>query len=99
MAKTRMNINDTAKKFITPSEKEVEEKEETIKKQEKTKTKTKNTRPFIKDGGFSQRAYYITEDQYTNIKLLSVVRNTDTSSIVREALKEYLEKNNKELPK
>lgn len=97
MAKTRMNVNDTAKKFITPPESEIKEKEETISKKEKTPIK--KTRPFIKDGGFSQRAYYIPEDQYTNIKLLSVVRNTDTSSIVREALKEYLDKNSNELPK
>lgn len=97
MAKTRMNVNDTAKKFITPPENEVKGKEETINKKEKNPIK--KTRPFIKDGGFSQRAYYIPEDQYTNIKLLSVVRNTDTSSIVREALQEYLDKNSNELPK
>ena len=53
----------------------------------------KKTRPFIKDGGYSQRAYYITDEQYKELKMLAVENDTDTSSLVREALSQFLEKN------
>ncbi|NMB09144.1 MAG: hypothetical protein GX982_00450, partial [Tissierellia bacterium] len=47
-------------------------------------------RPFIKDGGYSQRAYYITDEQYRELKILAVENDTDTSSLVREALDNFL---------
>jgi hypothetical protein len=97
MTKSRMNINETAKKFMSSNDKD-EKKEKSSNKQSETKEeKTKNSRPFIKDGGYTQRAYYITDEQYTDIKLLAVYRDTDTSSIVREALKEYIKNNKNEL--
>jgi len=97
MTKSRMNINETAKKFMSSNDKD-EKKEKSSNKQSETKEeKTKNSRPFIKNGGYTQRAYYITDEQYTDIKLLAVYRDTDTSSIVREALKEYIKNNKNEL--
>jgi len=94
MTKSRMNINETAKKFMSSNDKD-DKKEKTLNKQ--SDPKSKKSRPFIKDGGYTQRAYYITDEQYTDIKLLAVYRDTDTSSIVREALKEYIKNNKNEL--
>ena len=96
MTKSRMNINETAKKFMSSNDKD-EKKEKSLNKKTETKEQAKKSRPFIKDGGYTQRAYYITDEQYTDIKLLSVYRDTDTSSIVREALKEYIKNNKNEL--
>lgn len=50
----------------------------------------RQTRPSIKRGGFVQRAYYISNDVFKKIKFLAVEQERDASSIVREALDEYL---------
>jgi len=97
MSKSRMNINETAKKFMSNNDKDEKGEKLVNNKSETKEEKTKKSRPFIKDGGYTQRAYYITDEQYTDIKLLAVYRDTDTSSIVREALKEYINKNKNEL--
>jgi hypothetical protein len=98
MTKSRMNINETAKKFMSSNDNDEKKEEKPLTKEvDNKKEKTKKSRPFIKDGGYTQRAYYITDEQYTDIKLLAVYRDTDTSSIVREALKEYIKNNKNEL--
>ena len=93
--KSRINTQEIASRFISsiPNEDiedEVEEKKIEIKSENK---EVKKTRPFIKDGGYSQRAYYITDEQYKRLKILAVENDTDTSSLVREALSQFLEKN------
>lgn len=45
--------------------------------------------PKKSDVKLSQRGYYITDEQYKKIKLLAVEKDTDTSSIVREAIDKY----------
>ena len=91
--KSRINTQEIASRFISsiPNEKEneVEEKRVEIKTEKK---EVKKTRPFIKDGGYSQRAYYITDEQYRELKILAVENDTDTSSLVREALDQFLNK-------
>ena len=91
--KSRINTQEIASRFISsiPNEKEneVEEKRVDIKTEKK---EVKKTRPFIKDGGYSQRAYYITDEQYRELKILAVENDTDTSSLVREALDQFLNK-------
>lgn len=37
----------------------------------------------------TQKAYYITADQYYKLRMLSVKRNKDISSLLREILDEY----------
>ncbi len=93
--KSRINTQEIASRFISSipneeKENEVEEKKIEIKTEKK---EVKKTRPFIKDGGYSQRAYYITDEQYRELKILAVENDTDTSSLVREALDQFL--NNK----
>ena len=81
---------DVYKRQSIPNEEkenEVEEKKIEIKTEKK---EVKKTRPFIKDGGYSQRAYYITDEQYRELKILAVENDTDTSSLVREALDNFL---------
>lgn len=90
--KSRINTQEIASRFISsiPNEDiedEVEEKKIEIKSENK---EVKKTRPFIKDGGYSQRAYYITDEQYKELKILAVENDTDTSSLVREALDNFL---------
>lgn len=85
--KSRINTQEIASRFISsiPNEEienEVEEKREN--------KEVKKTRPFIKDGGYFQRAYYITDEQYKKLKILAVENDTDTSSLVREALDNFL---------
>ncbi|HHY08912.1 MAG TPA: hypothetical protein GX530_10465 [Corynebacteriales bacterium] len=91
--KSRINTQEIASRFISsiPNEREneVEEKRVEIKTEKK---EVKKTRPFIKDGGYSQRAYYITDEQYRELKILAVENDTDTSSLVREALDQFLNK-------
>ena len=53
-----------------------------------------NKRPIIKKNGCQQRQYYITDEQHKKLKLLAVNNNTDTSSLVRKALEEFLQKYN-----
>ena len=90
--KSRINTQEIASRFISSipneeKENEVEEKKIEIKTKKK---EVKKTRPFIKDGGYSQRAYYITDEQYRKLKILAVENDTDTSSLVREALDNFL---------
>ncbi len=92
--KSRINTQEIASRFISSipneeKENEVEEKKIEIKTEKK---EVKKTRPFIKDGGYSQRAYYITDEQYRELKILAVENDTDTSSLVREALDQFLNK-------
>ena len=93
--KSRINTQEIASRFISSIPNEEIENDVTEKKFEiKTEKKEiKKTRPFIKDGGYSQRAYYITDEQYKRLKILAVENDTDTSSLVREALSQFLEKN------
>lgn len=90
--KSRINTQEIASRFISsiPNEDiedEVEEKKIEIKSENK---EVKKTRPFIKDGGYFQRAYYITDEQYKKLKIIAVENDTDTSSLVREALDNFL---------
>lgn len=94
MSKSRIDRNKTAERFLSGiqnnNQNDVREENIDISIEKK---ETKKTRPFIKDGGYSQRAYYITDEQYKELKMLAVENDTDTSSLVREALSQFLEKN------
>lgn len=52
----------------------------------------RKTRPMMKGSGFVQRAYYISDEVYKKLKMLAVEEDRDASSIVREALDEYLKR-------
>ncbi|MGO1632870.1 MAG: hypothetical protein ACTHXX_12730 [Staphylococcus equorum] len=95
MTRSRINVNETAKKFLSEEKKE----EKSAKSNGEKKAETKATRPNIKNGKYKQRPYYISDEHYQSIRLLSVYRDTDTSSIVREALTDYLKKHQEELNK
>ena len=49
------------------------------------------TRDLAKKRGYMQRSYYITPNQNRIIKLLAAEDGTDTSSIVREAIQDYIQ--------
>lgn len=92
MSRSRIDRNKTAERFLS----NIQDDKQDV-KEEKTninieKKEVKKTRPFIKDGGYSQRAYYITDEQYRELKILAVEKSTDTSSLVREALDQFLSK-------
>ena len=94
--KTRMNTNEAISRFISGIEEPETEKEnikEDTKVEKKETKKQERTRPYIQSGGYQQRAYYITDEQYKNLKILAVKKDTDTSSLVREALNQFLAKN------
>ena len=94
--KTRMNTNEAINRFISGIEEPETENEnikKDIKEEEKEIQKQERTRPYIQSGGYQQRAYYITDEQYKNLKILAVKNDTDTSSLVREALSQFLAKN------
>lgn len=93
MSRSRININETAKKFLSEEKKEAK----AAVLSETKKEEAKSSRPNIQNGKYKQRPYYISDEHYQNIRLLSVYRDTDTSSIVREALADYLEKHQEEL--
>ena len=46
---------------------------------------------IIKTTTTKQKCYYITDVQYKTIKRIAIERDTDTSTIVREALDKYIE--------
>lgn len=85
--KSRMNINETAKKFLSNEETKISDTQ----KDKNEILEIKSNRPQIKEGKYKQRPYYISDKDYQDFKLLAVYRNTDASSLVREALKEYLD--------
>lgn len=94
--KTRMNTNEAINRFISGIEEPETENEnikEDIKVEEKEAKKQERTRPYIQSGGYQQRAYYITDEQYKDLKILAVKKDTDASSLVREALNQFLAKN------
>ena len=64
--KTRMNTNEAINRFISGIEEPETENEnikKDIKEEEKETQKQERTRPYIQSGGYSQRAYYITDEQ------------------------------------
>lgn len=69
--------------------KEQAPKKPELKNSEKLETKQK--RPSTKSG-LVQRAYYIKDEQYKALKLIAIEKETDTSSLVREALDTYIKK-------
>lgn len=87
-----MNTNEVASRFMSGisknEEKEVEVK--TSEKEDNKSGKVERTRPFIQSSGYQQRAYYISDEQYKKLRLLAVEKDTDTSSLVREALENFL---------
>ena len=93
MAKKRMNTNEVASRFISGLSKNEEQEVEvkTSKKEDSKSEKVERSRPFIQSSGYQQRAYYISDEHYKMLKLLAVERDTDTSSLVREALENFLE--------
>lgn len=97
MAKKRINTDEVASRFISgipnDEEKNDEEKNMEVKINEKRNNKTEKTertRPYIQSSGYQQRAYYISDEQYKELKLLAIEHDTDTSSLVREALDQFL---------
>ncbi len=90
MSRTRIDRNKTAERFLSNITEEKQDIREEKKDINIEKREIKKTRPFIKDGGYSQRAYYITDEQYKELKILAVENDTDTSSLVREALDNFL---------
>lgn len=93
MAKKRMNTDEVASRFISGISRNEEKNEEVKagKKVDNKPEKVERTRPFIQSSGYQQRAYYISDEQYKKLRLLAVERDTDTSSLVREALENFLE--------
>jgi hypothetical protein len=70
-----------------------EEKEKVVQTEptEQSQKIVKTTEPKLK-----QRGYYLREDQYTNLKLEAIKKNTDTSTILRKALDLYFDKKERE---
>ncbi len=93
MSRTRIDRKNTAERFLSNIQDDRQDVKEENTNINIEKKEVKKTRPFIKDGGYSQRAYYITDEQYKRLKILAVENDTDTSSLVREALSQFLEKN------
>ena len=85
-----MDRNKTAERFLSSIQDDMQDVKEESTNINIKKEEVKKTRPFIKDGGYSQRAYYITDEQYKKLKILAVEKDTDTSSLVREALDNFL---------
>lgn len=77
--------------FSSEKKSSIESGADEAKKAQVEKTEGKPTRPTTKTG-LTQRAYYITEEQYKTLKFMAVEKSTDTSSIVREALDSYFTK-------
>lgn len=80
MAKIK-SIGNVAEGLIGIGYKEKEKQSSDNKEQEKAK---------ISKSGLKQRGYYVTDEQYREIKRLAYERLTDTSFIVREAINEYI---------
>lgn len=81
MAKTK-GLGNVAEGLIGTEYKNSEENPESSKNNaEKSKGSKK---------GLRQRGYYITDEQYREIKRHAYERLTDTSFIVREAIDEYI---------
>lgn len=95
MSKSKFDVTETAKKFISdikePELKEeivsdIEDKNENLKPQ-KARGKDKNTGEKTTQVGF-----YITDEQNMNVAMAAIKMKKDKSSVVREALNSYLEK-------
>jgi len=82
--------DDVTKKFLSGLEPAATQPNE-IQQEDNTQIKRTN-RPRIKSSGHAQRSYYISDEAYKKIKQLALDEDRDTSSIVREALDEYLSK-------
>lgn len=85
MSKSRFDVSETAKQFIS----DIRRKE--------TLPVTDDSR-IERDGlevekvKTHQVGFYITEEQNMSIAFVAIKRKTDKSSIVREALNQYIEK-------
>lgn len=85
MSKSRFDVSETAKQFIS----DIRRKE--------TLSGTDDSR-LERDGlevekvKTRQVGFYITEEQNMSIAFVAIKRKTDKSSIVREALNQYIEK-------
>ena len=90
MSRTRIDRKNTAERFLSSIQDDRQDVKEENTNINIEKKEVKKTRPFIKDGGYSQRAYYITDEQYRELKILAVKNDTDASSLVREALDQFL---------
>lgn len=94
--KGKFTAKNAAEEFITKidvTEAVEAQTDATIVKPEDSKltTQKRQTRPTAKGSGYVQRAYYIPDSMFKKIKMLAVEQDRDASSIVREALEEYLE--------
>jgi len=49
-----------------------------------------NNKNEIINGDLTQKAYYVTKDQYRRLRMLSITRDKDMSFLIREMLDRYL---------
>lgn len=94
MSKAKFDVTETAKKFISDI-KETEIRNEAIVNGNKNIKQTKK-RAIGKDKETGEKTvqvgFYITDDQNMNIAMAAIKMKKDKSSLVREAIKLYLEK-------
>lgn len=95
MSKSKFDVTETAKKFISDI-KEPEIKDEMISDNNEMigESKQKKARGKKKETGekTTQVGFYITDEQNMNVAMAAIKMKKDKSSVVREALNIYLEK-------
>lgn len=92
----KFDVQETTKKFMSGLQNQdpvPAVPEQTLKSQSQ-QTKGKGCRSVIKETGevTKQVGYYVTLDQDKELSIAAIKMDTDKSSLVRQALKEYLEK-------
>ena len=85
MSKSRFDVSETAKQFIS----DIRRKETLPGTDDSRLERDRLEAEKVKT---RQVGFYITEEQNRSIAFVAIKRKTDKSSIVREALNQYIEK-------
>jgi hypothetical protein len=85
MSKSRFDVSETAKQFISDIR-----RKETL--PDTDDSRLESDRLEVEKVKTRQVGFYITEEQNMSIAFVAIKRKTDKSSIVREALNQYIEK-------
>ena len=85
MSKSRFDVSATAKHFISDIR-----RKETL--PDTDDSRLERDRLEVEKVKTRQVGFYITEEQNMSIAFVAIKRKTDKSSIVREALNQYIEK-------
>lgn len=85
MSKSRFDVSETAKQFISDIR-----RKETL--PDTDDSRLERDRLEVEKVKTRQVGFYITEEQNMSIAFVAIKRKTDKSSIVREALNQYIEK-------